>query len=130
MSNVARPLTAATRPLISANTQIPTTPRTVTHAKADPNRAPTRALVTRSPMSTNPPIAVNTPNATAGAPKPFGEAGSTLGAVSDPEAGCPHLRREPYQGDVAAERPDDPRLPHWFRCLDCGTVYREPPKNP
>src|SRR4051794_28856984 len=53
-SKGARPLTAATRPDISANTQMPTTPSTVAQARDSPNRAPTRAVVTRSPMSTNP----------------------------------------------------------------------------
>src|SRR5436190_13771105 len=64
-SNVARWLIAAIRPDISAKTQIPTTPTTTTHAKDIPNRAPTTALVTRSPMSTKPPIAVRMPRATA-----------------------------------------------------------------
>src|SRR4051812_42446186 len=64
-SKVARPLTAATRPDISAKTQIPTTPTTVAQASDRPKRAPTCAFVTRSPMSTKPPIAVRIPKATA-----------------------------------------------------------------
>src|SRR3954447_7360221 len=64
-SKVARPLTAATRPDISAKTQMPMTPSTVAHARDNPNRDPTWALVTRSPMSTKPPIAVRMPSATA-----------------------------------------------------------------
>src|SRR3954454_5861417 len=63
-SKVARWLTAATRPDISANTQMPTTPTMTTHPRDRPNRAPTWALVTRSPMSTKPPIAVRMPSAT------------------------------------------------------------------
>jgi len=64
-SNVPRPLTTATRPLISAKTQIPRTPTTTTQARDMPKRDPTRPLVTRSPMSTNPPMAVSTPSAIA-----------------------------------------------------------------
>ena len=50
ISKVARPLTAATRPAICAYRQIPITPTTTTQAKASPNRDPTTALVTRSPV--------------------------------------------------------------------------------
>ena len=64
-SNVARPLTAATRPDISANTQMPITPTTTTIPSDSPKRAPTWALVTMSPMSTKPPMAVRMPSATA-----------------------------------------------------------------
>ena len=64
ISNVARPLTAATRPDMLANRQMPITPTTTTHASESPNRLPTTALVTRSPMSRNPPIAVRMPSAT------------------------------------------------------------------
>src|SRR4051794_2803398 len=63
-SKVARWLTAATRPDISAKTQMPTTPTMTTQPRERPNRAPTCALVTRSPMSTKPPIAVRMPRAT------------------------------------------------------------------
>ena len=65
ISKVARPLTAATRPDMFANTQMPTTPTATTHASDMPKREPTTAFVTRSPMSTKPPIAVSTPRATA-----------------------------------------------------------------
>src|SRR3954451_16415617 len=65
MSNVARPLTAATRPDISAKTQMPMIPPITTQPSERPKRAPTCALVTRSPMSTKPPIAVRIPSATA-----------------------------------------------------------------
>src|SRR5437868_6429618 len=40
---------------------MPTTPIGTTHASSSPNRAPTAALATRSPMSTKPPIAVRIP---------------------------------------------------------------------
>ena len=63
-SKVARRLTAATRPDISANTQMPSTPTITTSPSDQPNRAPTWALVTRSPMSTKPPMAVRMPRAT------------------------------------------------------------------
>src|SRR6478672_9227338 len=43
---------------------IPTTPTTTTHARFMPNRAPVAELATRSPMSTNPPIADRTPRKT------------------------------------------------------------------
>lgn len=64
ISNVARPLTAATLPDMCANTQIPTTPTTTTQPSDMPNREPTTALVTMSPMSRNPPMAVRMPSAT------------------------------------------------------------------
>ena len=60
-SNTARPVTAATRPAMSAKTQMPTIPTRTTHARFMPKRAPTEALATRSPMSTNPPMAVRMP---------------------------------------------------------------------
>src|SRR4051794_40513016 len=40
---------------------MPSTPTGTTHASFRPKRAPTAALATRSPMSTNPPIAVRIP---------------------------------------------------------------------
>src|SRR3954462_15966126 len=43
---------------------IPITPTTTTQARSQPKRAPTSALATRSPMSTNPPMAVRTPSVT------------------------------------------------------------------
>ena len=64
-SKVARRLIAATRPDISANTQIPSTPSATTQPSDSPNRAPAWALVTMSPMSTKPPIAVRMPSARA-----------------------------------------------------------------
>jgi len=42
---------------------MPSTPTGTTHASASPNREPTTALVTRSPMSRNPPMAVRMPSA-------------------------------------------------------------------
>jgi hypothetical protein len=63
-SNVARPLTAATRPAICAKTHIPITPTTTAQPSESPKREPTTALVTRSPISTKPPIAVRMPRAT------------------------------------------------------------------
>src|SRR4051812_16949819 len=65
MSKVARWLTAATRPDISAKRQIPMMPTIVTQPRDRPKRAPTWALVTRSPMSTKPPMAVRIPRAMA-----------------------------------------------------------------
>ena len=65
ISKVARPLTAATRPAICAYRQIPSTPTGTTQASASPNLDPTTALVTRSPISRNPPMAVRMPRATA-----------------------------------------------------------------
>ena len=44
---------------------IPTTPTTTTHSNWNPNVAPACVLKTRSPMSTNPPIADMIPSATA-----------------------------------------------------------------
>ena len=41
------------------------TPTITTQAKPSPNREPTTALVTRSPMSRKPPMAVRMPSATA-----------------------------------------------------------------
>src|SRR3954452_19537335 len=84
-SKVARWLTAATRPDISAKTQIPMTPRTVAQTNESPNRAPTWALVTRSPMSTKPPMAVRTPSATA---KSFFTCASSPGAWSSSPDRC------------------------------------------
>src|ERR1700712_3291967 len=43
---------------------IPTTPTPTTQARFIPNRAPAAELATRSPMSTNPPIAESTPRNT------------------------------------------------------------------
>lgn len=57
-------LTAATRPDICVKMQMPTTPITTTHASESPKRDLTTALVTRSPISTKPPIAVRMPSAT------------------------------------------------------------------
>ena len=61
ISKVARPLTAATRPDIWANRQMPMTPTMTTQVSVSPKREPTTLLVTRSPMSTKPPMAVRTP---------------------------------------------------------------------
>ena len=44
---------------------IPTTPTTTTHSNWKPKVAPACILNTRSPMSTNPPIADRMPSATA-----------------------------------------------------------------
>jgi hypothetical protein len=60
-SNVARPLTAATRPAICAKTQMPITPTATAQPSESPKREPTTALVTRSQISTKPPIAVRMP---------------------------------------------------------------------
>src|SRR5215207_3020986 len=43
---------------------MPATPTTTTHARFIRNRAPLWALATRSPMSTNPPMAVRMPRVT------------------------------------------------------------------
>ena len=59
--NTARPPTAVTRPAISPKTVMPIVPRTIAQVSDMPNRAPPIPLVTRLPMSTNPPIAVTTP---------------------------------------------------------------------
>jgi hypothetical protein len=62
-SNVARPLTAATLPDICAKMQMPITPTTTAQPSESPNREPTTALITKSPISRNPPIAVRMPRA-------------------------------------------------------------------
>ena len=64
ISKVALPLTAATRPAMFAYRQMPITPTTTTQTSAKPKRDPTTVLVTKSPMSTNPPMAVRIPSAT------------------------------------------------------------------
>src|SRR5689334_5390213 len=61
MSKTGRPAMAATRPHISAYTQMPITPTTSTHTCPVPNRAPISELATMSPMSTKPPMAVRMP---------------------------------------------------------------------
>jgi hypothetical protein len=43
--------------------QIPMTPTTTAQPSESPNRDPTTALVTKSPMSRKPPIAVRMPSA-------------------------------------------------------------------
>jgi hypothetical protein len=65
ISNVARPLIAVTLPDMCANRTMPTTPTTTTQARERPKRDPTTAFVTRSPMSTNPPMAVRMPRVAA-----------------------------------------------------------------
>jgi hypothetical protein len=53
---------AATLPAISANRMIVIVPRTTTHATPILNREPVAADATKSPMSTNAPIAVRIPS--------------------------------------------------------------------
>jgi len=57
--------TAETRPHISEKTMIPMTPITTTQRSWKPKVAPACVLKTRSPMSTNPPMAEKIPRATA-----------------------------------------------------------------
>ena len=64
-SNTARWEASSMRPAISAYTIAPTTLRANTQRRAKRYVAPAAGSVTNSPMSTNPPIAVTTPRATA-----------------------------------------------------------------
>ena len=64
-SNTARWDASSMRPAISAYTIAPTTLTASTQSSAKRYVAPAAGSVTSSPMSTNPPIAVTTPRATA-----------------------------------------------------------------
>jgi hypothetical protein len=96
ISKVALPLTAATRPAMFANRQMPSTPTGTTQSSASPKRDPTTELVTRSPISRKPPIAVRMPSATA---KMFFISGSPVPACR---------RRQP--GADATHQDQDPRV--------------------